>query len=316
MGKCPYDVSMHDGGGRDSAEALTELIQHRTVQLGTRARPVLESGRGDRAVLFLHGFPDDATCWGPVLERIAARGFRCLAPFMPGYRETPAVKRGDYRPSSLGRQTLEVMDALGLQRVALVGHDWGAVAAYACTALAPERIERLAILGLPPLPVLIRNMLRRPAHLNRMRHLLYLQLPVFARWWLARRDFSGIEMLWQRWSPGWEIPAEHLAAVKATFRTPGTIASALTYYRHAQSTALLRPRGAFDTFRLLFARIAVPTLLLAGARDGGISPVMFAGYERHFDGPVSFETIPGAGHFFPRERPDAVAALLARFLET
>src|SRR5438552_5977186 len=121
---------VHVDGGRGSAGASTEQVPHRTVQLGARSRPVLEVGRGDRAVVFLHGFPDDATCWGPVLERIAARGFRCLAPFMPGYRETPVVRRGDYRPSALARQTLEVMDALGLERITLVGHDWGAVAAY------------------------------------------------------------------------------------------------------------------------------------------------------------------------------------------
>lgn len=295
--------------------APSPTVIHRHVQHGTRTRTIVEAGTGRRAVLCIHGFPDIAATWSPILERLSARGFRCVAPSLPGFGETPPATHGNYRACALARDTLALLDALGIERATVVGHDWGAVAAYACAALAPERVDKLVILGLPPLPILARNLARNPRHILRLRHLFYLQAPVLAEAWLRRDNLSGIERLWRRWSPGWTIPAEHIAAVKDTFRTPGTLTAALAYYRQSLLTALFRPRDAVSSLQLLFTRISVPTLLIAGARDGGIAPEMFSGAAQHFDAPFAFEVVPEAGHFAHRERPDAIASLIGAFLD-
>jgi pimeloyl-ACP methyl ester carboxylesterase len=109
-----------------------------------------EAGQGP-LVLCLHGFPDTAWSFVPVLNRLAAGGYHAVAPFMRGYPPSELGPGGDYRIITLGRDALALIEALGAQRAFLVGHDWGAVAAYIAAALAPERIERMVTAALPHL---------------------------------------------------------------------------------------------------------------------------------------------------------------------
>ena len=100
----------------------------------------LDAGQGP-LVLCLHGFPDTAWSFVPLLERLAAAGYRAVAPFMRGYPPSGPAPDGDYRVITLGRDALALIEVLGAQRAVLVGHDWGAAATYIAAALAPERVR-------------------------------------------------------------------------------------------------------------------------------------------------------------------------------
>jgi pimeloyl-ACP methyl ester carboxylesterase len=95
-----------------------------------------DAGQGP-LVLCLHGFPDTAWSFVPLLERLAAAGYCAVAPFMRGYPPSGPAPDGDYRVITLGRDALALIEALGAQRAVLVGHDWGAAATYIAAALAP-----------------------------------------------------------------------------------------------------------------------------------------------------------------------------------
>src|ERR1700690_4202016 len=107
----------------------------------------LEEGSGP-LVLLLHGFPDTAHTWDDLRPRIAAKGYRVVSPFMRGYRPSGIPDR-DADQETLARDALALIDALGEKSAAVVGHDWGAAAAYGAAALDPGRVNKLISVGIP-----------------------------------------------------------------------------------------------------------------------------------------------------------------------
>ena len=132
---------------------------------------------------------------------------------------------------------------------------------------------------------------------------------------VARRDGAFIEKLWRDWSPGWELPADELAAVKATFAKPGVVHASLGYYRAMFDLAARDAR----TVRSRLARpIEVPTLALTGALDGCMDTRLHDTAMRPADFPrgLRVERIEGAGHFLHQEKPDEVNALILDWLRS
>lgn len=113
---------------------------------------VYEQGEGP-AVVLLHGFPELAFSWRHQLPALAEAGFRAIAPDQRGYGHTTAPAAvSDYTADHLIADIHGLLDALGLQSAAFVGHDWGALLLWQMAMLAPERIDSLAILNIPHIP--------------------------------------------------------------------------------------------------------------------------------------------------------------------
>ncbi len=257
-------------------------------------------------VLCLHGFPDVAATWAPVMEELSGRGFRVVAPAMRGY--APSTLRGPFDPVRLGEDVLGFVDVLSPGRpAAVVGHDWGAVATYVAAMLAPERLSRIATLAIPH-PLAFRSVFTDPAQARRSWYIGFFQLPWAPEVALRRGDWALVERLWRRWSPGLEPPPTHLREVRRCFEA--SMPAPIDYYR-----ALLRraPRVAAAALRLSL-RLAVPCLYLHGADDGCVSAEVARGHERWFEGELAAELVPAAGHFLHLERPREVAARIAEWL--
>ena len=107
----------------------------------------LEEGSGP-LVLMLHGFPDTAHTWDDLRPRIAANGYRAVSPFMRGYHPTGIPDR-DADQETLARDPLALIEALGARDAIIIGHDWGASAAYGAAALGPDRVKKLFAIGIP-----------------------------------------------------------------------------------------------------------------------------------------------------------------------
>lgn len=273
----------------------------------------LVQGSGPRLALLLHGFPDDPGAWRPLMARLADAGYTAVAPFMRGYGPTGPAPSGRYRITDLGADAVALVAALGFERAALIGHDWGASAAYGAAALAPERFTHLITLSVPPSRVFVSNLRRFPRQLRRSWYMLFFQLPG-AMEWVRRRELAFVDGLWRAWSPGWRWPPERLAEAKAALAPPGRLEAALTYYRELIRRPLADPREARGTVEVAFRELAVPGLMLVGGEDGCIAPEMFTGAEAAFSAPARVEIIPGAGHFLPAEAPDEVWARVSAFL--
>src|SRR5437763_1852930 len=108
----------------------------------------LEEGSGP-LVLLVHGFPDTPHTWDHVRPALAARGFRAVSPFTRGYAPTEIPKVEDYDADTLGADMLALMTALGEEEAIVIGHDWGASAAYSAASLAPKRVRLLVTVAIP-----------------------------------------------------------------------------------------------------------------------------------------------------------------------
>jgi pimeloyl-ACP methyl ester carboxylesterase len=273
--------------------------------------PALAVGEG-AVVLLLHGFPDTPATFTHQLSALAAAGYRAVAPRMRGYAPEAQPEDGDYHGIRMAEDVAAWAASLSDAPVHLVGHDWGANIAYAAAARAPERFASLTTMAVPHPVRFGEAFASNPAQAARSAYILAFQAPGFEEQIVAD-DCAYLEALWRAWSPGWDIPADLIAAMKATFAEPGVARAALEYYRQAFDAA--SPAGQ-ATAALFMQPIRVPTLGICGADDQCITADVFTAAMRaeDFAAGVKLKTIPGAGHFCHAETPDAVNAALINWL--
>lgn len=275
-------------------------MEFRTIAGEQQRYVVSRRGEGPDVVL-LHGFPDTPYSWSEIETALVEAGWRVTVPWLRGYHEQTIVTGRRYDPETLGRDGLELLDAIGVTSAVMVGHDWGALIAYVAAALAPERVRAIATLGIPH-PSLLR---RTPASLWAVRHFFALKLPWSART-CRRNDFAYLERLYRRWSPGWSGPErdETVSRAKRALSSPATLDGAIAYYRDlplgGQPPALRRvPR--------------LPGLVVGGEHDLG-EPELFTRTAELLGAPSRALMVAGAGHWPHRENAAVVVPELLEFV--
>lgn len=249
-------------------------------------------------VLLLHGFPDTAHTWDVVRPALAAAGYRAVSPFQRGYAPTEVPRDGRYDSDTLGRDALALITALGGGPAVVVGHDWGASAAYSAAALDPSRVRLLVTVAIPH-PASLRP---TPWNLWAVRHFFTLRFPgAEAR--VRAHDFAEVDMLVHRWSPAWDVPPDETRAVKDCFGQPGSLDAALGYYR------AMRPWLPPS----LRTPINVPSVTFSGADDGLLVREDYERARRWFTQRYEVVHMPG-GHFLHREHPARFCEELLRVL--
>ena len=256
----------------------------------------LEQGSGP-LVLMLHGFPDTAHTWDDLRPRIAAKGYRAVSPFMRGYYPTEVPDR-DPDQETLARDPLALIDALGASEAIVIGHDWGAAAAYGAAALGPERVTKLFVLAIPH-PATLKPTLKQ---LWGARHFAVYKLPGAAKRF-ASNDFAALPKICRRWAPAWQPDPSEFGPVRASFSNPASLNAAFGYYRK------LSPIPSAS----LKVRIKVPVVVFAGLDDPIVEPSDYRYAARMFENEYVVEEVPG-GHFMHREHPEAFAERLLNHL--
>jgi pimeloyl-ACP methyl ester carboxylesterase len=274
-------------------------VTHRRVQANGIGFHVAEAGAG-QPVLLLHGWPQHWLVWRAVIPLLASqRRVVCLDLRGFGWSDAP---RGGYAKEALARDVFGVLDALELERVDLIAHDWGAWIGFLMCIERPERI----------------------CH--------YLALNIVTPWADARPSPSAALGLWRLWyqvviaTPGlgaalirhtsfvrrlitagavhpdaWS-PAE-LESFSAVLREPARAAASSELYR----TFLLHELVPFATGRYRGRRSPVPTVLLHGTRDLAIDHRNLGDWRTWADD-MSLELREDSGHFIAEELPELVAA--------
>ncbi len=289
--------------------------EHPIETLTLRARgvvfPALACGKGP-VVLCLHGFPDCMRSFRFQLPALAAAGFRAVAPALRGYAPSCQGALADTHALASADDALALLDALGAREAHLVGHDWGAVAAYLAAARAPARLLSVTTMAVPHPLGMAASLKHVPSQIRCSWYMFFFQLGGIAERALRARDFALIEKLWRDWSPGFALAAEEMAAIKATFAEPGVVEAALAYYR-----ALFRVNSEIsrETRALLARPISPPLLALTGENDGCIRTELYDhAMGPHWIANGTVERLKGVGHFLHQEDPARVNASLIVFL--
>lgn len=283
-----------------------------TLQANGLSFDALSAGQGP-VVLLLHGFPDDNTTWLQQIPVLAEAGYHVVAPLMRGYQPSSQPRRPAYHMINMAEDVLGWIQCLGEKQVHLVGHDWGAIIAYASAALAPRRFLSLTTLSVPHLRRMGRGIREIPSQLQKSWYIFLMQTPGVSVAMLERNDWELIDRLWQDWSPGWLYPQEALEQVKSTFRQPGVADAATRYYR---SLLDIFSRTGQQSWTLLRSPVTVPTLAITGGNDGCLDTRLYdeVMVEADFPNGLQLERIAAAGHFVQRECPEAVNRLLLAWL--
>ncbi len=258
-------------------------------------------------VLCAHGFPDTFWTYREQIPALRDAGYQIVSVCMRGYAPSTPSRIGRYDVPSLGRDLCAVAKALSPdQPVRLIGHDWGAIAAYAATALRPDRFSHLVTMAVPHFRVAAARYLR-PSQLRRSWYVGMFQLRGLAERRLLAEDMALIEQLWRDWSPGYDCPPEEMASVKAAIRPH--VSDVLGYYR-----AAFAPGGLFgEARRLLFSRTDVRAMYVHGEQDGCVGAELCRGIESAYLQGVETLSVPTAGHFVHLEEPAIVNRKLLSF---
>jgi pimeloyl-ACP methyl ester carboxylesterase len=275
------------------------------IQLPSIELAYIERGRGP-LVLCLHGFPDNACTWLPTLELLAAQGYRAVAPFTRGYYPSALAVDGDYSVTALAQDVLDLIGALGEESAIVIGHDWGGLAAITAANMAPEKISKLVVSGVPHLhkaPFTV-------AQLFRSWYVLLFQLPNLPEKLVARKQLAFIDNLYSAWSPQWAISEEHLDSVKASLSAPGALSAALGYYR-----AMTR-RMTAASWKMISAKTTVPALVFVGLADGSTGHELFRYTKDCYENLHGLVKMIGVGHFPHLEDHDLFSRKLLHFLKS
>ncbi|MGZ3439120.1 MAG: alpha/beta fold hydrolase [Polyangia bacterium] len=286
------------GGDAGIADAL--------VDTGGATLACLVAGEGP-LVICAHGFPDCARSFRLQTPALVAAGYRVVAPWLRGYAPSTTARDRRYDAAALGSDLVALARHFSPGAPArLVGHDWGAIAAYAAVALAPRAFSHLATVAVPHLRIAGARF-ATPAQLRRSWYMGLFQLPRIAERRLAGDDFALVDRLWRDWSPGLTVPDDELAAVKAALR--GREREVLAYYRAIFS------RATPATARLLRRRTHVASLYVHGLDDGCVGVELTEGIERAYGGPIAVHRLRG-GHFVHQEAVEQFNDILVQFLRT
>ena len=288
---------------------MTEIagIRSRTVTANGLRMHVTEAGAGE-PVLFLHGFPQSSREWAPVMAALADRA-HVIAPDLRGAGQTDAP-RGGYDALTVVRDVIALLDELGIDRVNLVAHDWGALVGFDLCLQHPERIRRYVAVAVPApylrmTPALMAGMMKAMPH-------LWFQW-VVATPGVGPRLLSHGRQRLARWLlRGFERRPMADADVEAyveALRDPARARAASQLYRGLILPAFMNiVRGSYHG-RVLHT----PTLVLFGADDALLPKdalVVSTDDAPH----TKVEFVPGGAHFLVDDNPDEVTRRVATFV--
>jgi pimeloyl-ACP methyl ester carboxylesterase len=266
-------------------------VEHRFLNAGGLRMHLAEAGEG-RPIVMLHGWPQHWYLWRGVMPLLAPQA-RVLCPDLRGFGWTDVPGRG-YDRETMAQNVLELLDELALDRVDLVGHDWGGWIGFLLALRRPERIGRFVALSIvPPWPSGDRRGLLEAC---RIAYQIPLALPQLGR----RGVEHGLARLALR-ARSDAFSEEEIEAFTDWLKGERAYASELLY-----RTFLVREAVPVFAGRYAGLPLDVPTLLRVGERDALIPTRAVREQAARADA-LELELVPETGHFIVDEKPGLVA---------
>jgi pimeloyl-ACP methyl ester carboxylesterase len=268
-----------------------------TLTFPVRDIPAEGAAHPGETVVLLHGFPQTADSWDALIPSLTAAGYRVLAPDQRGYAPGAlAGGRRAYRMSELVSDVVALIDAADLERVHLVGHDWGGAVAWSFAAAHPERLLSMTSLSTPHTGAMVKSMVTG-GQLVKSWYMLAFQLPWLPEKLLNTSSPAGRKrLIGTLRKSGLSRPeAEQSADALAV---PGVATGALNWYRGLPFSG----KGP--------GKVNVPVLFVWGSGDAFLGRKAAELTARYVTGPYTFVEIDG-GHWIQAEAAEPLLAHLA-----
>jgi pimeloyl-ACP methyl ester carboxylesterase len=242
-------------------------LEHQFIRTNGINLHVVFAGPIDgKPVILLHGFPEFWRGWLKQIKPLAEHGYRVIVPDQRGYNQSdvPASVKA-YRLEELCKDIVGIIDHLGYEQAALIGHDWGAAVAWSTALFYPERIERLGILNVPHPEVMFRFLSGNLRQMLKSWYIGFFQIPGLPDWLMSLNHFSGALRALKSSGKAGTFTNEDMAAYRQAYQNSGGLSGMLNWYR-----ALVRYRP--DLPQNL--RLAMPVIILWGKQDIALRPEM------------------------------------------
>ena len=278
---------------------MTDILENeRRIQVNGLTLRVLDQGSGP-AVLLVHGWPDSVHVWRHQIPVLTNAGYRVIAPDLPGFGQSdrPAEVNA-YKLQAILGYLKGILATLGIERVRIVGHDWGASISWLFATYFPHEVEQLVALSVGhPLAGREDGLLQWEKHW----YFLWFLFPGVAETTFPKNNWS----LFREFLRG-QGDIEHY--IKDLSR-PGALAATLNMYR-----ANISPTAVGGTTPTL-PPIQCPTLGIWSSEDFSMSESQMQNSGKYIQSSWQYERIEGAGHWLQTEVPNRINTLLLDFLK-
>jgi pimeloyl-ACP methyl ester carboxylesterase len=270
-----------------------EQIELRVDELVFEARA--DGPERGEVVLLLHGFPQTSFAWRHQIASLAGAGFRVVAPDQRGY--SPGARPSEidaYHPERLVEDTIGIADALGAERVHLVGHDFGGLVAWHTAARHANRLHTLSVVSTPHPRAVARSILEGGEQREKSSYMLFFR-SADAEPFFLDDDAAGL----RRTLTGLGDIDDYVRVLTQ----PGAMTAALNWYRALDRDVIAR-----------MGEITTPTLYAWSTEDPALGRVAAEETASHVVGPYRFEVLEGVDHWVPEHAPELLNALLTSHL--
>ncbi|HAV76840.1 MAG TPA: alpha/beta hydrolase [Anaerolineae bacterium] len=235
-------------------------LEHSTIETnGIRLHVVQAGPKSGVPVVLLHGFPEFWYGWRKQIPALVEAGCRVIAPDQRGYNLSDKPKGiKNYDIYTTVEDIIGLIDALGYERVNVVGHDWGAIVAWILANKYPERLHKMSVMNAPHPAVMRKFLLRDFEQMRRSWYVMLFQIPRLPEALMKRKDWSENVRSLQMTSKLGSFTDEDIVKYKEAWSQPEAAKSMLDWYR----AFVRRPPKLPEELR-----IKVPTLMMWGMKD-------------------------------------------------
>lgn len=281
---------------------------------GIAVNVVTAGPAGAPPAIFVHGFPESHRTWRDLVP-LLSDSVRMIMPDLRGFGASDKPQDvADYATETLLADLFALADALGIERFALVGHDWGGAIAWAAAISGNPRVERLAIVNSPHPAIFQRSLIEDSAQRAASQYMNAFRNPAMEAG-IAR---MGMEAFFDK------SFARHVDMTKVSdaerrtyiddWSQPGALTAMLNWYRASRvHVPLPGEEATVPAWVDSVPKIRIPVRVVWGLADKALLPIQLEGMGEVGED-VEIFPLPGVGHFAPWEAPEAVAAALKPFL--
>ena len=264
-------------------------------------------------VILLHGFPESHRTWREIVPRLQD-SFYLLMPDQRGFAGSDLPQEvDDYKTDTLIDDIFALAQAYGLEKFALVGHDWGGAIAWGAALRNDPRLTSLCIINAPHPVIFQASLFDSEEQRHASQYITAFRAPGFEQAVEAMGFEAFFEKTFARHVDLSLIGEAERQQYLADWSQPGAFNAMLNWYR--ASRLVVPPVGVPvpRTVLRIFPRVKVPCLVIWGMKDAALLPLQLDGLEELVDN-LAVVRLSDAGHFAPWEAGDQVARALQHFL--